>query len=192
MLAPRHVVAIVALVATPALADDDTTATVAKGVAQVKVPRKLADGAVALSIKLPPDWKLHDTSMGTATFVPASAKYDRPSLEVDVPIDNVHDKLAEFIATQLPSKDKPVAGGGKLVKLITDKKKLDLAGKVHALVSTVEVDATEARHVHYVETTCFVWRDDQPFAVLVRGFAEMPDAKLGAEFEKACGTVTLQ
>jgi hypothetical protein len=175
--------------------DGKGSATIgAKNVVTFKVARTFVEGEPLAtgSFTLPADWKFAGNSFESLEFEPAWAKYGRPSFSIAVRNDNLDPgEVAGQAKAEANAFKGKIAGGGKLVKTITDTKELALGAHLHGYLSSYEIDATAERHVHYVETLCSVWADGQKFFVTLQSSAEMADAKIVPDVEKACSTLAL-
>jgi len=158
------------------------------GVATVGVPRNYVEGAptVQLTMEMPAGWKRwEETSTSGVMLVPETAKYGRPSITVNVQLDNLDPaKAAEDTAKKLKELKKIVVGGGK-IKVLKAGKRPDGGWLSRA------IDAKKERDIQHVETTCLVSRPGQPFVVQMLGFGETKDAGLVPMFEKLCGTIQI-
>lgn len=155
------------------------------GVATMTLRRKLATGTVKVKVTLPKGWRQSDTKTDDALFVSATSTYDRPSITLNVQIDNLEEKEVPPRLKKAIAEDKKTVGGGGKIKVLKLKDRPD-----GGLISR-EINATKERDVHYVETVCLVRKPGQKFIVQLVGFAGVKEAALVAEFEAACKTVQI-
>ena len=165
--------------------------SITDGVAAMSLPRNLDDTSpppVKVTIKLPAGWKQSTTrNEHEVIFIPADGKYDRPSISVNVQMDNLAPaKVTREVSDAIADRKVRVAGGGNL-KVLATRDRPD--GKL----ITRHIDATKERRINYVETICFVAKPGQKFVVQMLGFVEKgkDDETLVKLFEEACPTVTI-
>ena len=163
-----------------------TVDSITDGTATMTLLRNLVDGSppVKVTMKLPAGWKQSATRDDHAViFVPEDGKYDRPSITMNVQMDNLDAaKVTKEVAAAIADKQKRVVGGGKIKVLASDDRRV-----------TRHIDATKERSIDYVETICFVAKPGQTFVVQMLGFVEKgkDDEALVKAFEAACPTVTI-
>jgi hypothetical protein len=160
------------------------------GTASLKLPRNLVDGEpmVTVSFKLPSGWVRDPKSPDDAQFVPKGARWGRPSITVNVQMDNLKPAEAAERAKQASEEFKASVPGGDKVTVLTEPRVLD---DNHARLVSIERDS-QAAQLHSVETGCFLHAEGQSYVIKLRGFGEIQDKKLVPEFEKACASLRLK
>lgn len=167
-----------------------TVDSITDGTATMTLVRNLVDGSppVKVTMKLPTGWKKSATERDhDVIFVPEGSTSDRPSITLNVQMDNLDStKLMPAVVKAIMDNKKQVVGGGKIVTFET-------AGRRDGRILTRHVDATAERSVNYVETLCYVTKPGQPFVVQMLGFVEKgkDDEALAKAFQDACLTVTI-
>ena len=190
------------LLATHASADkrSGTPVVAADGKTTFRILRTMAEGdsSVDVSLQLPSGWKWNPSTLeptkvsGEYEFVLNGDPLGGPTLRAAVRMDNRTPEEVPGVAKEAASElKKHVVGGGKVVKLINDARKVELGPKTHGLVTSAEIDASAERHQHYWETTCYAYRDDGQYVLTVIGTAHEKEKKLVSDFEKLCESLRL-
>jgi len=167
-----------------------TVDSITDGTATMTLLRNLVDGSppVKVTMKLPAGWKQSATRDDHAViFVPEGGRYDRPSITMNVQMDNLDStKLMPAVVKAITDKKTQVVGGGKVVTS-------ESAGRPAGRILTRQVDATKERDINYVETICYVTKPGQPFVVQMLGFVDKgkDDEALAKTFHDTCLTVTI-
>jgi hypothetical protein len=176
--------------ASVAHADNLSVKLAADGTATLKLPRNLVDGqpTVTVVFKLPAGWVRDSKSPEYAQFVPKGARWGRPSIEVNVQMDNLEPAETAERAKKASEDFKATVPGGDMVSVLTDARVL---ADNHAHLVSIERDS-KAAQLHSVQTACFLPAEGKSYVVKLSGFGEIQDKKLVPEFEKACASLRLK